>query len=48
LVISFQISRNGSTAVALHLGVIKGAVLIGLAERIGIENVQGTEHSIQV
>jgi hypothetical protein len=30
------------------LGVIKGAVLISLAERMGIENMQGTEHYIQV
>ena len=33
---------NRSVAIALDLGITKGAVLISLEERMGVENVQGT------
>jgi len=42
-----RIARRGSSksvVIALDLGIIKGAVLISLAERIGVESVQGTGH----
>ena len=42
-----RIARKGSsksTVIALDLGIIRGAVLISLAERMGVESVQGTRH----
>ena len=36
--------RSKSTAIALDLGIIRGTVLISLAERISVESVQGTRY----